>query len=77
MGLLCLNTLVEGVHSDDPNLQLTAVTQLRKLLSMTMPAIEEVMTMPVLRLVQFLQCDDNPMLQYESAWALTNIAAGT
>merc|ERR1719440_1245970 len=71
--------LVEGVHSDDPNLQLPAVTQFRKLLSIERsPPIEEVIAAGgVPRFVQFLQCGDNPMLQFESAWALTNIASGT
>ena len=49
--------LVDGVHSDDPNQQLPAVTQFRKLLSIERsPPIEEVIAAGVVpRFVQFLQ----------------------
>jgi len=71
--------LIDGVHSNDPAMQLSAVTQFRKLLSIERsPPIEEVIAAGVVpRFVQFLLCGDNPMLQFESAWALTNIASGT
>ena len=71
--------LVEGVNSDDPSIQLPALTQLRKLLSIEpSPPIAEVIAAGVVpRFVQFLQFTDNPMFQFEAAWALTNLASGT
>jgi len=71
--------LIEGINSDEPTLQLPAVTQFRELLSIpkTPPITEVIAAGVVPRFVQFLQFADNPMLQSEAAWALTNIASGT
>uniref|UniRef100_A0A7S0QX25 Importin subunit alpha n=2 Tax=Pyramimonas obovata TaxID=1411642 RepID=A0A7S0QX25_9CHLO len=71
--------LVTGVYSEDTKLQLEATTHFRKLLSIERsPPIEEVIKANVVpRFVQFLQRHDTPQLQFEAAWALTNIASGT
>uniref|UniRef100_A0A0D9Y659 Importin subunit alpha n=1 Tax=Oryza glumipatula TaxID=40148 RepID=A0A0D9Y659_9ORYZ len=74
-----LPAMIGGVYSDDNNLQLEATTQFRKLLSIERsPPIEEVIQSGVVpRFVQFLTREDFPQLQFEAAWALTNIASGT
>ena len=74
-----LEQLVASAGSDNPVVQLNAVQSARKLLSSDRnPPIDALIESGILPiLVRCLESHDNPSLQFEAAWALTNIASGT
>lgn len=75
-----LKKLVEAAaNASDPEKQLAAVQAARKLLSSDRnPPINDLINSDILPvLVNCLKRHDHTMLQFEAAWALTNIASGT
>ncbi|KAF2558368.1 hypothetical protein F2Q68_00018231 [Brassica cretica] len=72
--------LISRIWSDKKELLIEATTQIRTLLcgEMFNVHVEEVIQAGLVpRFVEFLTWDDFPLLQFEAAWALTNIASGT
>lgn len=76
---LSMVEIINGIQSTDPSVQFTCVQAARKLLSRERhPPIDDVIQAGVIpRIVEFLGCTERPDLQFEAAWALTNVASGS
>ena len=74
-----LEDIATRAKSDDPTIRFEAIRTARKLLSIDRnPPIDELIQFNFLPLlVQCLTLDQYPDLQFEAAWALTNIASGS
>nr|CAD2175753.1 unnamed protein product [Meloidogyne enterolobii] len=73
-----LQKIVEQAQSPDPEVRMWAVTQARKLLlSDRNPPIDDLISSGILPILVNCLESTNSTLQFEAAWALTNIASGT
>jgi hypothetical protein len=66
-----------AIKTEDYKVQFDATKQIRKLLSMKHPPIQEIIDANIVpRLVEFLKRKRSPEIMLEAAWALTNISSG-
>ncbi|RCN27234.1 Armadillo/beta-catenin-like repeat protein [Ancylostoma caninum] len=73
-----LHQIVTMARSSDPNIKLGAVQQARKMLSSDRnPPIDDLISSDILPILVNCLVSDDVNLQFEAAWALTNIASGT
>jgi len=75
---LSVEEIQVGIQSNDSAKQLQATMSARKILSRERnPPIDVMISLGIMpRLVEFLSYSDTPGIQFEAAWALTNIASG-
>ncbi|XP_059551314.1 importin subunit alpha-8-like [Myotis daubentonii] len=76
---LTLEEIISGVNASDPIICFQATQAARKMLSREKnPPLKWVVEAGLIpKLVEFLASSLHPCLQFEAAWALTNIASGT
>uniref|UniRef100_A0A1B0AHA6 IBB domain-containing protein n=1 Tax=Glossina pallidipes TaxID=7398 RepID=A0A1B0AHA6_GLOPL len=75
---MSLGEIILTMHSEDPEKQFAGMQGARKLLSREQnPPIDLMIGQGIVPIcIQFLQKMDNPLVQFETAWALNNIASG-
>ncbi|EDO08544.1 armadillo/beta-catenin-like repeat domain containing protein [Babesia bovis T2Bo] len=73
-----LKPYVTGIRTNDYQTQLSCTKHFRKLLSLEVdPPIEQIVNTGVVPVfIEFLGRFDAPELQFEAAWAITNVASG-
>lgn len=76
---LTMQEIISGIRGNDPEHQFVCTQAARKMLSRERhPPIDDIIKAGVIpRLVEFLSSAARPELQFEAAWALTNVASGT
>lgn len=74
-----IDEIVAGMRSEDETILLQATQACRKMLSREKsPPIDSMIARGIVpRCVEFLDYRHNALLQFEAAWALTNVASGT
>ena len=74
-----IDEIVDGMKSSDETVLLQATQACRKMLSREKnPPIDSMIKRGIVpKCVEFLDCHHNAALQFEAAWALTNVASGT
>ncbi|XP_060764836.1 importin subunit alpha-8 [Neoarius graeffei] len=74
-----IQEIIGNINSDCAERQVRGCQVARKLLSRERnPPLKEIVGAGLLdRFVEFLGRNDNPTLQFEAAWSLTNVASGT
>ncbi|XP_005185058.1 importin subunit alpha [Musca domestica] len=76
---MTVDEIVAAMQSTDPERQFAGMQAARKMLSRERnPPIDLMIGHGIVPIcIRFLQNFENPLLQFEAAWALTNIASGT